>query len=452
MTEQTLVTIGAVLDSTRAPGSYATRRTAPATDLVIEVEGVGTLRWPVPPEQARLLCEVARPAHYGLRDRTLLDPSVRDTWQVPLDLVRIDETRWGGALEPLLESVRADLGLPPDRTLTAELHSMLVYEKGQFFHRHRDSEKADGMIGTLVATLPSEFDGGELVVDHLGERVSDAGSPGELALIAFYADCDHEVLPVTSGYRIALTYNLIARDGTDPIAGAGEVGALTELLRAYFTTPVAMPKWRRGDGPEHQPPTRLVYLLEHQYSQRGLGWNQLKGADAMRAAALAAAAESIGHRPSLALAEVREAHACDYLEDEEWMYGRRRRWELIEGAWTLVDEDWQSIDGEEDYYGPGFDHGNARPADHPEYLAEVELGDSYGPTITLKWWMDRAGAVTTSEGDYVYDDELCSRTTNSGHKPFGYRLSGYMGNEGNTVDRWFRRAAIVVNSAAPPIR
>ncbi|MEU0540741.1 2OG-Fe(II) oxygenase [Nocardia sp. NPDC005978] len=449
MTVQTLATIGTLLDATRTTGSYATRRTAPAADLELEVAGVGVLSWPVSPEQARQLCSVARPAHYGLREQTLLDTSVRDTWQVPRELVRIDEKRWGTALAPILDTVRADLGLPADRTLSAELHSMLVYEKGQFFHRHQDSEKAEGMIGTLVVTMPSEFSGGELVVEHRGERVSDAGAPGELALVAFYADCDHEVLPVTEGYRITLTYNLIAAAGGSD-TGGGDVGALAELVREYFTTPVPMPKWRRGDGPEHQPPTRLVYLLEHQYSQRGIGWDQLKGVDAARAAALVAAAENSGYQPTLALAEVREANACDYLEDEEWMCGRRRRWELVENTWTLVEENWESIDGEEDYYGADFDHGNDRPADHPEYLAEVVLGDSYGPTITLKWWMDRAGAITTSEGQYVHDDELCPGTTGSPLEPFGYRLTGYMGNEGNTVDRWYRRAAIVVHSAAPP--
>ena len=29
-----------------------------------------------------------------------------------------------------------------------------------------------------------------------------------MAFAAFYADCVHEVLPITSGYRLALVYNL----------------------------------------------------------------------------------------------------------------------------------------------------------------------------------------------------------------------------------------------------
>ncbi|HRO58939.1 MAG TPA: hypothetical protein PK177_07220 [Burkholderiaceae bacterium] len=35
-------------------------------------------------------------------------------------------------------------------------------------HGYQDSEKADGMPGTLVVTLPSRFTGGEFVVSHQG--------------------------------------------------------------------------------------------------------------------------------------------------------------------------------------------------------------------------------------------------------------------------------------------
>lgn len=48
----------------------------------------------------------------------------------------------------MLDEIRADLGLPDTTSLRAELHSMLVYEPGQFFAPHQDSEKHDAMIAT----------------------------------------------------------------------------------------------------------------------------------------------------------------------------------------------------------------------------------------------------------------------------------------------------------------
>ena len=36
------------------------------------------------------------------------------------------------------------------------------------------------MVGTLVVTLPASFKGGDLVVEHQGEKVVDRGSPAAL--------------------------------------------------------------------------------------------------------------------------------------------------------------------------------------------------------------------------------------------------------------------------------
>src|ERR1035438_7931677 len=44
---------------------------------------------------------------------------------------------------------------------------------------HRDSEKEEGMFGTLVVLLPSLYAGGELVVEHAGERRTIDVSAGE---------------------------------------------------------------------------------------------------------------------------------------------------------------------------------------------------------------------------------------------------------------------------------
>ena len=41
----------------------------------------------------------------------------------------------------------------------------------------------------------------------------NAGEPSELAFAAFYADCTHEVRPVTEGHRLSLVFNLCVRAG-----------------------------------------------------------------------------------------------------------------------------------------------------------------------------------------------------------------------------------------------
>ncbi|WP_216908320.1 2OG-Fe(II) oxygenase [Nocardia noduli] len=447
MTDQTSGAISELLDSTRPPGSFVAHGTAPAESLVIEVEGVGVLGWPVTPTQARQLCDIARPARYGLGEQTLLDPNVRDTWEVPRGRISVDQGRWHLTLGPVLDAVRTGLGLFSDSELSAELHSMLVYEPGQFFRRHQDSEKSDGMIGTLVVTLPSDFTGGELVVEHRGEKVSDRGSPGELGFLAFYADCHHEVLPVTEGFRISLTYNLIASGraaaSDDLVTAPATITTLAGHLREHFSTPIPVPTWLRDGGPASRPPKRLVYLLDHRYSQRGFGWDQLKGSDAARAGALVAASEHAECDVALALAEIHRTHACDLFEDEDWMYGRRRRWELVDGTWEIVDETWEPIEDEDEDFDYEVREG-VLPVDHPERIETARLGDDFGSNAELTWWIDQSGNTGTPVEISVSDGEICAGTAESAHQMLATESAGYMGNEGDTIDRWYRRAAIVV--------
>ena len=70
-------------------------------------------------------------------------------------------------------------------------------------------------------------------------------------------------------------------------------------------------------------PNRLVFLLDHEYTQQGLSWNRLKGADAeraalLRAAAERAAAERAGCEAVLALSEVTETWDAWRSDGEPW--------------------------------------------------------------------------------------------------------------------------------------
>ncbi|MFI5720645.1 2OG-Fe(II) oxygenase [Nocardia sp. NPDC051750] len=447
MTEKTLRVVGELMGAVPPAGSFAARRTGSAENLAIEVEGVGPIGFPVTPDRARQLCEVARPARYGRRDQTLLDANVRDTWEVPRNLVTIDEQRWHETLLPVVDLLRAELGLAPDCELSAEPHSMLVYEPGQFFRRHQDSEKAEGMIGTLVVTLPSVFTGGELVIEQQGTKITDQGSPAELSFVAFYGDCEHEVLPVTDGFRITLTYNLVARGRTGPDAAAfathPSVALLAEQFRAHFTTPVEMPTRSTDREPVTRLPRQLVYLLDHQYSQQGFGWDQLKGGDAARAAMMLAAADSAGYDTVLALAEAMESYDEDYTS---WMMIYRERWERVEDGWKCVESSEVEFDDDGDMVEPAPVDPASIPIRSSLHLApgSKDLGDLRWSNIRLTWLIDRSGAAGEPEVREIRDEELCSGESNSTLEPFASEIEGYTGNEGNTASFWYRRAALIV--------
>jgi hypothetical protein len=426
--------IGVLLAGLGGPSAFASKRTAPAHDLHLEVRGVGPLRLPLSRAQAERLCSVARPARYGQGERTLLDKEVRDTWEVPKSRVKVDKQRWNQTLRPMLDRVRADLGLPDGPRLRAEFHGMLVYGPGQFFRRHKDSEKSDDMVATLAVTLPSSFRGGSLVIEHGGETVTSRGSKSRLSFVAFYADCPHEVRPVTEGYRVSLTYNLVLEGpGTgagggaakDEIVDAAMAGALADLLGDHLTTRIPRRYRRPGDDPLREPPERLVFLLDHQYTERGLAWHRLKGEDAARAAALRAAAEGADCEAALALAEIHEQRECladDWGWDTGWYGGGRgRRWERDE------DDEWY-----EDEPPPDGD-----PDRYP-------LGDLLDGSVTLNRWIAPTGRKSQDIHTTVSIEELCYATPTTDLEPYASEYEGYMGNYGNTMDRWYRRAAVVL--------
>jgi hypothetical protein len=394
------------------PGSFVVRRELPASNLVLKVLGVGAVPFPVSATKARELCSVALLARHGRKHQTLLDRRVRDTWEIPATRIKIEQRRWNKALRVELDAIRQGLGLGPDCTLRAELHNLLVYEPGQFFVPHQDSEKEDDMIGTLVVTLPSKFSGGAMVVRHHDERLEFRGSGSKVGLVAFYADCHHEVRPVKDGYRVVLTYNLMlekAGDSEPQLAPVTVLAKLERRVRAFFEAPP--PERWPGARPEPAP-DRLVYLLDHQYTQKGLSFRQLKNADAARVAALREVGRRLDCEIALALADVHETWSC---EDEDFGYRRRR-------------------------YYDGGDDGDASLAGDDR---APELGELQDSSVELRHFIDAHGKVGAATG-YVPDSELCYTKPSTDLDPFKSEHEGYMGNWGNTVDRWYHRAAVVL--------
>lgn len=425
MTSEPRLRIASLLDTLRS-GSFAARRTAGAEDLKLSIEGIGPLQFPIAATTARQLQAVSQPARYGQREHTLLDQRVRDTGEIPADRIEIDQNAWDKTLDSELVALGHDLGLASGQRLTARLHALLVYGPGQFFKPHQDSQRADTMVGTLVVTLPSKFTGGAIVVEHQGEVASFRAGKQPLTFVAFYADCRHEVRPVKTGYRIVLTYDLMLA-GDAPLAPAATnsivaplVAPLVAALREHFDTP----RPALGYGPKanqpQDPARRLVYLLDYQYTEAGLGWRHLKGSDGVRAAALVAAAETADCEVVLALAEVQETWQCEDPEDRP-RFGRYRGWRRDDN------DDWL-----EDEPDPVLD---------PDDYALGELIDS---TITLDAWLECDGQAAEKISTLVRDYELSFTTPSSALKPTAAEYEGYMGNYGNTMDRWYRRAAIVL--------
>jgi hypothetical protein len=252
--------------------------------LGLSVKNYGNIVLPLDKNQADELIKLCHQAPYGLKYETLHDKAVRDTYQLDPSEIEIRNKAWDENLERLVEKVAKDMGCKGK--VQAKLYKMLLYEKGGHFKKHRDTEKEKGMFGTLIIQLPSIYTGGELVVYDSNDKklTFDFGQSNNRAefgvhYAAHYADLEHEILEVKSGYRLVLIYNLCWLDGNDVnsyfINESNQADKLANGLKALNET--ARP---------------IALLLTHHYTRKSFETNSekaLKGIDNDRFVLLKAA-------------------------------------------------------------------------------------------------------------------------------------------------------------------
>ena len=186
------------------------------------------------------------------------------------------------------------------------------------------------MFATLVVNLPSEHEGGELIISHAGQsqRYSFADSSlFEPSFVAFYADCYHEVKPITAGYRLCLVYNLAITNRKKQPVLSQQMGPIEDINNAIQA-------WSQATRDN----SILTYLLDHSYSEQNLSMANLKHGDFAKASVLLHAAANkrvsgVFMSGNLLSHELRRGHN----------YGRRGR----RGRYSDYDDDLEESDFEE---------------------------------------------------------------------------------------------------------
>ncbi|EJD46043.1 hypothetical protein AURDEDRAFT_164700 [Auricularia subglabra TFB-10046 SS5] len=146
---------------------------------------------------------------------------------------------------------------PSPRNIRAELYELNVYGSGSFSNTRRGTPCSDDAFGSLVLSFPVKHEGGALVLRHGGnEFTHDAAgvnytSPNQVSWIAFYNDVGREVLPVTSGHSVTITYNLYFTNS--PADSGLAMNAVEAALRKCVRSESFLPYGGRlGFGLQHQ--------------------------------------------------------------------------------------------------------------------------------------------------------------------------------------------------------
>lgn len=153
------------------------------------------------------------------------------------------------------------------------------------------TEKNLNHVATLVISLPSKHQGGDVYLSHEGEdRILQTAplSDTDFQYLCWFTDVVHEIKPVTSGIRLVLTYNLCVHKQNAPCIRYHEPDdPQVRNLRD------ALMQWANASrGP--MKPFTLVYLLEHKYSEANLRFQTLKGSDQLRGSVLQTVAKELG--------------------------------------------------------------------------------------------------------------------------------------------------------------
>ncbi len=105
----------------------------------ISVDSVGTVRLPLSEDDAQALVQTSRQAPFGKGTETLVDVSVRKTWEIDATKVQFLNKGWQCCLDRIVGKVTRELGVAGEsRNVRAEFYKMLLYEEGAMFKAHKE--------------------------------------------------------------------------------------------------------------------------------------------------------------------------------------------------------------------------------------------------------------------------------------------------------------------------
>ncbi len=383
-----------LLNEIEGNGSFATSGADTIIIPGLHIQGFGEVSIPLLPSQAKEIIQLAHKAPFGMGSKTIIDTNVRSAWEIDATQISFLNKDWFGFLTKITKKVKEGLGIENSEVIPS-LYKFLIYEEGDFFLPHIDSEKEPGMFGTLIIGLPSVHSGGQLLIRFDGREkcvdFSIQANDYKIPYAAFFADCEHEIKKITSGYRACIVYNLLQNIDSPKIEGvhiSRFIDPMTDLLKLLSGSIVNRPK---------------VILLDHQYTPTNFSWSALKLHDKPRAEVLVQAAARAGYFAELGLLT---HYMVGQLESNDYDYSYNYR-------------------------------NKNRKSD-----SESSMGEVYEEYSCIEYWMDRdipsLGKIAIDVTEILTDIEIGKG------KPIEEEKERYTGNAGMTLEYWYHYGAVIL--------
>jgi hypothetical protein len=165
---------------------------------------------------------------------------------------------------------------------------------------------------------------------------------------------------------------------------------------------------------------KLAIPFTHQYTEAGFGPTQLKGADRARAEVLIRAAQTLEYECYFALLSLHQSGMPAY--DGSFGY---------EGSWGRRRSRWSHDD-----YGDDDEESESGSTD-------TTFEEIFDEELKLEHWRDSEGREQSFGTIHFEDNEIFGLDDKQGWS-FKQEVREATGNEGASMDRWYRQAVIVI--------
>jgi len=123
------------LQSVERPGNYVSSGiiSMPLPALSLTSQNNAILGLPLCDCHIKKVIENADRAPFGRGEQTIVNTSIRCTWQLNPSQFAINNSEWEKSMQSLLARLKTELGCDEKMTITSELYKLLLYEPGGFF-------------------------------------------------------------------------------------------------------------------------------------------------------------------------------------------------------------------------------------------------------------------------------------------------------------------------------
>ncbi|KAJ7506997.1 hypothetical protein B0H11DRAFT_1969761 [Mycena galericulata] len=231
---------------------------AQALNPCLDIDGTGLIGLPLSTHDAQALLSDSRPPESGV-----------NRLEIPGNKVCFTSPEWDAWLQKKAELVCT--ALSGKRVKPLYKLTKLVIEGPDSQLEETPSHEA---IATLIVVLPSLFEGGDMLFDHGVQSKTIRLAPEShifTSLVVAYSVVKRRLCPITSGYRLALHYEVNQPESSDTA-----IPPFPNLDGAALALRQAMVEWNDGNTAEFQ-----ACYLKGKYPWDGFNLQLLTGQDAL---------------------------------------------------------------------------------------------------------------------------------------------------------------------------